>query len=93
MKSEAWALRPFRQGLAGRRRAEGMPAVCQGSLAGGRRSRHDLDIIEAEEGSSFLWFASIQGIEGKQDPADLAPKGCFIAAEAIECEIGQIGQP
>jgi hypothetical protein len=45
-------------------------------------------IIEAEEGSSFLWFASIQGIEGKQDLADLAPKGCFIAAEAIEREVG-----
>jgi hypothetical protein len=49
-------------------------------------------IIEAEEGSSFLWFASIQGIEGKQDPADLAPKGCFIAAEAIEREVGKISK-
>ena len=65
-----------------------MPAACQGSLAGVDVDGTILDIIEAEEGSSFLWFASIQGIEGKQDLADLAPKGCFIAAEAIEREVG-----
>ena len=28
----------------------------------------------------------------KQDLAGLAPKGCFIPAEAIECVIGQIGE-
>ena len=41
---------------------------------------------------SFLWFAAIQGIERKQDLADLAPKGCFISAEAVEREVGQIGK-
>jgi hypothetical protein len=44
------------------------------------------------EACSFLWFAAIQGIERKQDLAGLAPKGCLIAAQAIEREVGQIGQ-
>ena len=39
-----------------------------------------------------MWFAAVQGIESKQDLADLAPKRCFVAAEAIEREVGQIGQ-
>jgi hypothetical protein len=29
---------------------------------------------------------------GLKDPARLAPKGCLIAAEAIEREVGQIGE-
>ena len=41
---------------------------------------------------SVLWFAAIQGIEGKQDPAGLAPKGCFISAKPVERVVGQIGQ-
>ena len=49
-------------------------------------------MAETETAPSLLWFAAIQGIESKQDPAGLAPQGCFIAAEAIEREVGQIGQ-
>ena len=41
---------------------------------------------------SFLWFAAVQGIESKQDLTNLAPKRCFVAAEAIECKVGQIGK-
>ena len=41
---------------------------------------------------SFLWFAAVQGVEGKQDLASLAPKDCLIAAEALEREVGQIGK-
>jgi hypothetical protein len=39
-----------------------------------------------------LWFAAIQGIKRKQDLTGLAPKGCLIAAQAIEREVGQIGK-
>jgi hypothetical protein len=42
--------------------------------------------------SSFLRFAAIQSIECIQNPAGLAPKSCFIAAQAIEREVGQIGE-
>ena len=41
---------------------------------------------------SLLWFAAIQRIERKQDLARLAPKRCFITAQAIECEVGQISE-
>jgi hypothetical protein len=41
---------------------------------------------------SFARFSAIQGIERKQDLAPLASKGCFISAEAIEGEVGQIGE-
>jgi hypothetical protein len=37
-----------------------------------------------------LWFAAI--IKRKQDLADLAPKGCFISAEAVERVVGQVGE-
>src|ERR1700751_3035518 len=37
---------------------------------------------------SVLWFAAIQGIKRNQDLADLAPKDCFIAAEAVERVVG-----
>src|SRR6516164_2767168 len=40
----------------------------------------------------LLWFAAIQGVERNQDLARLAPKGCFIAAEAVEREVGQVGK-
>jgi hypothetical protein len=39
-----------------------------------------------------LWFAAIQGIERKQDLGNLTPKGCFIATEAIEGEVREIGK-
>ena len=41
---------------------------------------------------SLLWFAAIQGVERKQDPADLAPKRCFVSAQPIEREVGQVGE-
>jgi hypothetical protein len=40
--------------------------------------------IDTEVSSSFSWFAAIQGIERIEDLAGLAPKGCFMAAEAIK---------
>ena len=51
-----------------------------------------LAIAHFELAPSFLWFAAIQSIEGKERLADLAPQGCFIAAEAVERAIGQIGE-
>ena len=51
-----------------------------------------MNIIDTKS-CSFLWFAAIQGIKRKQDLTGLAPKGCLIAAQAIECKVGQIGQP
>ena len=47
---------------------------------------------DTETAPSVLWFATIQCIESKQDLAGLAPKGCFVSAEAIEREVGQIGE-
>jgi len=44
------------------------------------------------ETASLLRLATIQRIERKEDLTDLSPKHCFIAAEAIECAIGQIGE-
>jgi len=41
---------------------------------------------------SFLWFTAIQSIEGEERLADLSPQGCFVAAEAVERAIGQIGE-
>jgi hypothetical protein len=41
---------------------------------------------------SVLWSAAIQGIKRNQDLADLAPKDCFVAAEAVERVVGQIGK-
>jgi len=42
---------------------------------------------------SLLGFVPIKPIERKQDAADLAPKPCLIAAQAIERATGQIGKP
>jgi hypothetical protein len=39
-----------------------------------------------------LWFSAIQGIDRKERLADLASQGCFIAAEPIEREVGQISK-
>ena len=54
--------------------------------------RQVLPASDAETAASFLWLTAIQGIERKQDTADLAPKTCFISAEAVEREAGQIGE-
>src|SRR6516225_3045282 len=40
---------------------------------------------------SLLRFASIEGLERVKDPASLAPKRRFIAAEPIKGEVGKIG--
>jgi len=42
--------------------------------------------------SPFLRFAAIQGVERIEDPTSLAPKSHFIAAQAIERKVGQIGK-
>jgi hypothetical protein len=39
---------------------------------------------------SFLRFAVIECLERKQDPANLARKSGFVAAETIKRKIGQI---
>jgi hypothetical protein len=49
-----------------------------------------LDLISApkpETAPLFLRFTAIKRFERVEDPTGLAPKGRFIAAEAIECEI------
>jgi hypothetical protein len=43
---------------------------------------------DTELAPSFLRLAPIQGIKCKQDLAGLAPKGCFVSAEAVECTVG-----
>ena len=47
---------------------------------------------KTETAPSILCFAAIQGVKRKQDLAGLAPKRCFISAEAIERVVGQIGE-
>jgi hypothetical protein len=47
---------------------------------------------EMELAPSFLWLKTVQCIERKQDLACLTPKGCFIAAEAVERAAGQVGE-
>ena len=51
-----------------------------------------LPTANTETAPSFLWFATIQCIESKQDLAGLAPKGCFIPAKPVERVAWQIGQ-
>jgi hypothetical protein len=51
-----------------------------------------MGIIDIEAPCSFLWFAAIQGIKRKQDLTGLTPKGCLIAAQAIQREVGQVGK-
>ena len=55
--------------------------------------RRVLPAADPETAPSFLWFATIQCIESKQDLAGLTPKDCFIAAKPVERVAGQIGQP
>src|SRR5260370_14178556 len=57
-----------------------------------RVGRHALPTTDTASASSFLWFAALQGIERIEDLTSLAPEGCFIAAEAIKREVGQIGE-
>jgi hypothetical protein len=40
----------------------------------------------------LLRFASIKGLERVKDPTGLAPESRFITAEAIEGEIGKVGE-
>ena len=54
--------------------------------------RESASLVNWELSRPFLWFAAIQGIEREQDLAGLAPQGCFVSAEAIEREVGQIGE-
>jgi len=54
--------------------------------------RQLLPATASETAPSILRFAPIQCVEGKQDLADLAPKGCFIPAEPVERAAGQIGE-
>src|SRR5690348_13700196 len=54
-----------------------------------------LDLVFARKpktAHSLLWFAAIKRLECVKDPAGLAPKGSFIAAQTIKREIGQVGQ-
>ena len=51
-----------------------------------------LPAIGEELPPSFLRFTAIQSVERKEDLADLAPKRRFIAAEAVERVVGQIGE-
>jgi plasmid maintenance system killer protein len=51
-----------------------------------------LPAADTKTAPSILWFATIQGIESKQDLAGLAPKDCFIPAKPVERVTGQIGQ-
>jgi len=50
-----------------------------------------LSAADTETVSSFLWFATMQGIKRKQDLAGLAPKDCFIPAKPVERVAWQIG--
>jgi hypothetical protein len=51
-----------------------------------------LPTTDAETAPSLLWFATIQGIQSKQDLAGLAPKDRFIPAQPVERVAWQIGQ-
>ena len=55
-------------------------------------SRQVLPTADKETAPSILWFAAIQGIKRNQDLADLPPKDCFVAAEAVEGAVGQNGK-
>ena len=47
---------------------------------------------EAEMAAPVPWFAAVQLIEREQDLCDLAPERCFIATEAVERVVRQIGK-
>jgi len=54
--------------------------------------RRFLPVAVTETAPTLLWPATTQSIESKQNPPGLAPKSCFVSAEAIEREVGQIGE-
>jgi hypothetical protein len=65
------------------------------------KARSILVVLESEElltiaqfaaARSFLWFTAIKSIEGEERLAGLSPQSCFVAAEPIQREIGQICQ-
>ena len=60
--------------------------------AAAQLDREYLLAADTETAPSIPWFAAIQGIKSKKDLAGLAPKGCFISAEAVERVVGQIGE-
>jgi len=62
------------------------------SIVTASTGRWALPATDSETAPSLSWFATIQGIECKQDPADVSPQRCFISAEAVECIIGQIDE-
>jgi hypothetical protein len=47
--------------------------------------------VETKMAISFLWFAAIQSLQRIKNLTGLAPKGRFVSAKTIECEIGEIG--
>src|SRR5262249_38286258 len=47
---------------------------------------------EPNSARPLLRFAAVQFFERVERPTSLAPKACFIATEAIEREIGKIGE-
>jgi hypothetical protein len=48
--------------------------------------------LPREPESSLLRLLTIQGIEGEKYLANLPPQRCLVSAEAIKCEVGQIGK-
>jgi hypothetical protein len=54
--------------------------------------RQPWSVTETKMAPPVLGFAAVQCIERKQDLGDLAPEGCFIPAESVECIVGQIGE-
>ena len=54
--------------------------------------RQVLPVAGMEMALPILWFAAIQSIKRNQDLADLARKVYFVAVEAVERVVGQIGE-
>jgi hypothetical protein len=54
--------------------------------------RDFLSVAYTETASSIAWFAPAQDVKCEQNLTDLAPKGCFISAKAVESTVGQIGE-
>jgi hypothetical protein len=51
-----------------------------------------LPTADMETAPSIPWFAATRDIKCEQNLAGLAPKGCFISAEAVERVVRQIGE-
>jgi len=54
--------------------------------------REFLSAAYTEAAPSLPRFAAVQGIKSKKDLPGLAPKGCFISAEAVDRVVGHIGK-